>query len=187
MFKTDTWLKRVLLAVLAPLRFLRFGRQTLLLINVMSLHLTTVEDLNRECFFFNLHSYCIFLIFLPKNLNLHEKKCQTLLLLVPTPQSTLQAPPRVLLTTILLPYHQVLCTPRFPFPIHPLPPQVFILEEVAPFDWSDEEEENSKELQLRAKDDAEDAATVAFMDAPTRCRRRQRLSQSSSESTTSRL
>ena len=72
-FKMDMWLKRLFLAVLAHLRFLCFGTQTLLLINVMSLHLISVEDLNRECFFFKLHSFCIFLLSL-QNLKLHEKK-----------------------------------------------------------------------------------------------------------------
>ena len=62
----DTWLKRVLLAVLASLHFLHFGRQTLVLIYVMSLHLIAIEDLNRDCFFFKLHSFYIFLIFFPK-------------------------------------------------------------------------------------------------------------------------
>ena len=78
--------------------------------HAMSLHLTAVKDLNRECFFFNLHSFCIFLI-LSKNLNLHEQKCQTLLLLVLTPQNTFQAPLGVLPTTTLLPYHQALYIP----------------------------------------------------------------------------
>ena len=72
--------------------------------------------------------------------------------------------------------------PPLPFPIHPLPPQVFILEEVAPFDQSGGEKENSKELRLRAKEKAEEAATAAFLNAPTRRRRRQRFGQSSSES-----
>ena len=119
MFKMDTWLKRVFLAVLVPLRFLCFGRQTLLFINVMSLHLTVVEDLNREYFFFNLHSFYIFLIFLLRTLtSTHtKKKCQTLLLLVPTPQSTLKALLRVLPVIVLLPHHQVLCflLSLFPF------------------------------------------------------------------------
>ena len=70
--------------------------------HAMSLHLTVVNDLNGECFFFNLHSLCIFLI-LSKNLNLHERKCQTLLLLV-------------LPTTTLLPHHQALYIPFSLFP-----------------------------------------------------------------------
>ena len=48
----------------------------------------------------------------------------------------------------------------FPFP---LPPQVFIPEEVAPFNWSDDEKEDSEELRLKAE---EDATTAAFMDSP---------------------
>ena len=75
-----------------------------------------------------------------------------------------------------------LVLPPLPFPIHPLPPQVFIFEEVAPFDWSNEEEQNSEEFWLRAKDDVEDAATAAFMDAPIRRKRRRRLARSSLES-----
>ena len=59
-----------------------------------------------------------------------------------------------------------------PFPFHPLPPQVFILNEVALFNWSDNEEEDSEELRLKAKEDVEDAATAALMDAPIRRRRR---------------
>ena len=51
-FKIDMWLERVLLASLAPLRFLHFSRQTLLLIIAMSLHLIVVKNLNREWFFF---------------------------------------------------------------------------------------------------------------------------------------
>ena len=70
--------------------------------------------------------------------------------------------------------------PPLPFPIHPLPPQVFIPEEVAPFNWSDEEGEDSEDLWLRAEEEAEDAVTTAFLDAPTRCRRRQALGRSSS-------
>ena len=62
--------------------------------------------------------------------------------------------------------------PPLPFSIHPLPSQVFIPKEVAPFNWSDEEEDNSKELRLRAKEEAEEAVTAAFMNAPIRCRRR---------------
>ena len=76
----------------------------------MFLHLNVVEDLNRECFSFNLHSICIFLIF-STNLNLYEQKCQTLLLLVPTLQNTPQALLRVLSVIILLLHPQVLCTP----------------------------------------------------------------------------
>ena len=181
MFKTDTWLKRVLLAVLAPLRFLRFGRQTLLLINVMSLHLTTVEDLNKECSFFNLHSFCIFLIFLPKKTLTFTKKCQTPLLMVLTPHNTPQALLRALPLIVLLPP---------PSPVHhplPFPPQVFILEEVAHFNWSDEEGEDSEELRLRTEEEAEEAATTGFLNAPACCRRRRRLGQSSSESSASGL
>ena len=50
--------------------------------------------------------------------------------------------------------------PPLPFPIHPLPPQVFIPEEVAPFDWSDKEEENSEELWLRAEKEVEEAGLL---------------------------
>ena len=77
--------------------------------------------------------------------------------------------------------------PPLPFPIHPLPPQVFISKEVAFFDWRNEEEQNSEEFWLRAKDDVEDAATAAFMDAPIRRKRRRRLARSSSESSVSGL
>ena len=76
--------------------------------------------------------------------------------------------------------------PPLPFPIHPLPPHVFIPKEVAPFDWSDEVE-NSKELRLRVEEEAEEAVTAAFLDAPTRRRRRQRLDRSSSVSSASGL
>ena len=134
MFKMDTWLKRVLLAVLASLCFLRFGRQTLLLINVMSLHLIVVEDLNRECFFFKLHSFCIFLLSL-KNLKLHKKKIMSnssssggsnslqhsLISFKSASTDHTPSPPPS-------PVH-----PPLPFPIHLLPPQIFIPKEVAPF------------------------------------------------------
>ena len=73
------------------------------------------------------------------------------------------------------------------FPIHPLPPQVFILEEVASFNRSDEEGEDSKDLRLKAEEEAEGAATTAFLDAPTHCRRRWRLGRSSLESNASGL
>ena len=62
--------------------------------------------------------------------------------------------------------------PPLLFPIHPLPPQVFILEEVASFNRSDEEGEDSKDLRLKAEEEAEGAVTTAFLDAPTHCRRR---------------
>ena len=55
--------------------------------------------------------------------------------------------------------------PPLPFLIHPLPPQVFIPKEVTPFNWSDEEQKDSKELRLKAEEDAEDATTATFMDA----------------------
>ena len=112
----DMWCTGVLLVVLAPLRFLHFGKKKLLLISAMSLLLIAVEDLNREYFFLNLHSLCLFLI-LSKNLNLYKQKCQTPPLLVLTPQSTLWAPLRVLPTTILLLHHQALCIllSLFPF------------------------------------------------------------------------
>ena len=74
-----------------------------------------------------------------------------------------------------------------PRPIHPLPPQDFILKEVTPFNWSVDKEEDSKELQLKAEEDAEDTLTAAFMDAPIRRRRKQRPFQSSSESSASEL
>ena len=45
-------------------------------------------------------------------------------------------------------------------------------------------EENSKELRLRAEEEAEEAVTAAFLDAPTQRRRRQRLGRSSLESST---
>ena len=77
--------------------------------------------------------------------------------------------------------------PPLPFPIHPLTPQVFIPKEVAPFNWSDEEEENSKELRLKAEENTKEAATTVFMAAPIRHKRRQRLSQSSSKSSASGL
>ena len=64
----DTWFVGVPLAVLVSLHFLRFGKQTLLLINVMSLHLTVVDDLNKEYFFFILHSFYVFILF-KENLN----------------------------------------------------------------------------------------------------------------------
>ena len=122
----------MLLAILAPLRFLRFGRQTLLLLNVMSLHLTAIEDLNKECSFFNLHSFCIFRIFLPKKTLTSTKKCQTPFLMVLTPHSTPQALLRALPLIALLPPPS-LVHHSLPFPIHHLPPQVFIPEEVAHF------------------------------------------------------
>ena len=41
--------------------------------------------------------------------------------------------------------------PPILFPIHSLPPQVFIPEEVASFNWSDREQEDSEELRWRLK------------------------------------
>ena len=67
-----------------------------------------------------------------ENLNLHEK-FQTLLLMVPTPHSIPQALLRVLSLITLLPPPPSPLHPSLPFPIHPLPPQTFIPEEVAPF------------------------------------------------------
>ena len=67
----DTWLAGVLLAILASLHFLHFGKQTLLLINVVSLHLTVASDLNKEIsssfFIPSVSSY-----FLRENLNPHK-------------------------------------------------------------------------------------------------------------------
>ena len=77
--------------------------------------------------------------------------------------------------------------PPLPFPIHLLLPQVFIPKEVAPFNWSDEEEENLEELQLKAEENVKEAATAAFMAAPIRHKRRRRLSRSSSKSSASGL
>ena len=68
-------------------------------------------------------------------------------------------------------------------PIHPLPPRIFIPEEVVPFNWNDEKGEDSEELRLAA----EDAVTTAFLRAPIHHKRRQRLGHSSSESSISRL
>ena len=65
-----------------------------------------------------------------------------------------------------------------PFPIHPLPPQIFIPKEVVPFNWSDEKGEDFEELRLVA----EDAVTTTFLRAPIRHKRRRRLGRSSSES-----
>ena len=75
--------------------------------------------------------------------------------------------------------------PPILFPIHSLPPQVFIPEEVASFNWSDKEQEDSEELQLKAEEDVEDAATAAFKDALIRRKRRWRPSQSGSKSSAS--
>ena len=44
-----------------------------------------------------------------------------------------------------------------------------------------------EEFWLRAKDDVEDAATAAFMDAPIRRKQRRRLARSSSKSSVSGL
>ena len=68
-----------------------------------------------------------------------------------------------------------------------MPAQIFIPEEVAPFNWNDEEGEDSKELQLVAEEEAEDVATAAFLKAPIRRRRRWKLSHSSLESRSSGL
>ena len=77
--------------------------------------------------------------------------------------------------------------PPLPFPIHLLLPQIFILEEVAPFNWSDEEGKDSEEFQLRAEEEAKEAATAAFLKAPTRCRKRRKLGRLSLESSASGL
>ena len=53
--------------------------------------------------------------------------------------------------------------PPLLLPIFPLPPQVFILGEVPPFNWSEDEEEDSEELWLRAEEEAEGAEYNAFM------------------------
>ena len=51
-----------------------------------------------------------------------------------------------------------------PFPVFPLPPQVFLPQEVRPWEGSEEEEEeDSEELRLKAEDNAKDASYDAFM------------------------
>ena len=50
-----------------------------------------------------------------------------------------------------------------PFPKFPLPSQVFILEEVPPFNWSKDEEEDSEELWLQAEEEVEEVEYTAFM------------------------
>ena len=181
----DTWLARVLLAVLASLRFLCFGKQTLLLINAMSLRLTVVEDLNKECFFFILHSFCIFrfsqrTLTPTKMSNLSSVGSNSPKDTSSSSESALSSSDNNIPSPPPRPMH-----PLLPFPILPLPPQVFILEEVAPFNWSDEEKEDSEELWLKDEEDAEEAVLVAFIRAPSRRRRRCRPSQSGSESSAS--
>ena len=177
----DTWLARVLLAVLASLRFLCFGRQTLLLINAMSLRLTIVEDLNKECFFFILHSFYIFRF---SHRTLTPTKMSNLSSIGSNSpkhtSSSSESAPSSLDKNIPSPPPSPV-HPPLPFPIFSLPPQVFILEEVAPFNWSDEENEDSEELRLKAEEDAKEAALVAFIRAPSRRRRRRKPSQSGSK------
>ena len=60
--------------------------------------------------------------------------------------------------------------PPLHFPIFPPPPQVFILKEVYPFDWSNDEEKDSKELRQKAKEEAEEAEYNAFMSSLPRSR-----------------
>ena len=74
--------------------------------------------------------------------------------------------------------------PPLPFLIFPLPPQVFIPEEVHPLDWSKYEGEDFEELWLQAKEEAEEAEYNAFMASLSMCRRRCRPTQSGSESST---
>ena len=67
-----------------------------------------------------------------------------------------------------------------PFPVFPLPPQVFLPQEVRPWEGSEEEEEKDLEaLQLKAEEDAEDASYDAFMGNVPRGRRRHKASQTS--------
>ncbi|KAL4610676.1 hypothetical protein ACB092_08G067300 [Castanea dentata] len=58
---------------------------------------------------------------------------------------------------------------------------------MAEYKDSDEEREDSEDLWLRAEEEAKDAATTTFLDAPTHRRRRQGLGRSSLESSASRL
>ena len=110
MFKMDTWLKRVLLAVLVSLHFLCFGRQILLLINAIFLHLIVVEDLNRECFFFKLHSFCIFLIFLPKKTLTSTKNFKLFFWWFQLPIAFLKLLWECFHWLHSFPHHQALCT-----------------------------------------------------------------------------
>ena len=103
----DTWPAGVFLAVLASLCFPRFGKHTLLLINVVPLHLTAVSDLNKKDLFI-LHSFYIFISFLEKT-SIRKK------LYLSSTSSNSQNTPRVPLRMLRAPqtttfphHHQVL-------------------------------------------------------------------------------
>ena len=68
--------------------------------------------------------------------------------------------------------------PLLPFPIFPLTSKVFLSQEVQTWEWSDRDEgKDSQELQLQAKEDAEDEAHNTFIRALSRRKRRRRASQ----------
>ena len=73
-----------------------------------------------------------------------------------------------------------------PFPIFPLPPQVFLSQEVQPWEGGEENEgEDSKELRLKAKKDVEDKARNILMRALSRRKRRRKASETDFDSSTS--
>ena len=61
--------------------------------------------------------------------------------------------------------------PLLPFPIFPLPLQVFLSQKVQPWEGSEDDEgEDLEELRLKAEEDAEDEAHDTLMWASSRCR-----------------
>ena len=77
-------------------------------------------------------------------------------------------------------------SPPQPLTILPFPLEVFLPNEVQPWEVNEEDEEvNSEELQLKAEKDAEDAAYDSFMVSSSRRKRRHRVFQEGSNSSTS--
>lgn len=128
----------------------------------MSFHLTPVGDLKRKRSTFNIHSFCICTISyslekessivneMASSFSSASSNCpkndSTSSTNDSSSSNTSNAPPS---SPELVPFPSPL-----PFPIFPLPPQVFLLQEVQPCEGSEEDEgEDFKELQLKAEED----------------------------------
>lgn len=64
-----------------------------------------------------------------------------------------------------------------PFPVFPIPPQVFLPHEVQLWEGSEEDEVEDSKLLLMVEEDAEDKAYDAFMGASFMCKGRRRVLQ----------
>ena len=108
--------------------FPMLGKQTLHFINVVSIHLTLVGELNRQRSSFNLHSFCFFITISSSSKNKPSiiQKWLVLPLPVLTPHRLTPLPLPVIPTIPSMHHHQarkwLLPPPLLPFPIFPLPP-----------------------------------------------------------------